>query len=107
VQIVRPAAQPQIGDRRLAAPCVRNHLIELQQAPLAGFDLNRLALNLFTPDMAQDSSHVSGSTSNLPLLGTSLVLAAFASKTPSQQKTKCVYALSFSKRTPSAAYATE
>jgi hypothetical protein len=35
VQIVRPAAQPQIGDRRLAALRMRDHVIELQQATLA------------------------------------------------------------------------
>jgi hypothetical protein len=31
---VRSASKPQIGDRRLAAFCMRDHVIELQQAPL-------------------------------------------------------------------------
>ena len=30
VQIVSPASEPQIGDRRLAALCMRDHVIELQ-----------------------------------------------------------------------------
>ena len=35
MQIVRPAAQPQIGDRRLPALAVRDNVIELQLATLA------------------------------------------------------------------------
>jgi hypothetical protein len=35
VQIVRSTSEPQIGDRRLAALCMRDHVIKLQQAPLS------------------------------------------------------------------------
>jgi hypothetical protein len=35
VQVVQPAPKPQIDDGRFASPCVRDHVIELRQPPLA------------------------------------------------------------------------